>query len=325
MQRLKDERGAIAVLVALLMVVLVGFAAVSIDIAAINAERRELQLAADASALAIAQDCARGDCKTPSTTAATFTAANVDDADAAATSTPVTPTTGTVTVDTTGTAEHWFAPVLGIDETNVQASATASWGYPTGGIPILPLALNECEFDHQVQSQGGLADAPEPLTILRSKDLKENDLPDDWPCEMPQSGNHVPGGFGWLETVPGTCDAITKAGEDIASDPGNSISTGCDWADLVDARDKVVLLPLFDNSGGEGNNGWFTISGYAAFHIKGYDFTGNGGEQWGLTCPQSVNTCIRGYFEEYVDSTAAFDYGTDPDYDFGSEVVSLTD
>lgn len=325
MQRLTGDRGAVAVLVAVLMVALIGFAAISIDVAEAHAQKRQLQLAADAAALAIAQDCARGDCQVPATTAESFTQANVDDADAAASHTPVTPETGVVTVSTSGTAEHWFAPVLGIDESAVAAKATARWGYPTGGTPILPLALNECEFDHQVATQGGLADAPEPLTILRTKDLKEKDLPADWPCTMPESGNHIPGGFGWLETTPGTCDAVTKAGEDIASDPGNSISNGCEWADLVDARDKVVLLPLFDNSGGEGNNGWFTISGYAAFHIKGYDFTGNGGEQWGLPCPQSINTCLRGYFEEYVDSTAAFDYGTDPDYDFGSEVVSLTD
>jgi hypothetical protein len=311
-------------MVSLLMIALIGFAAISIDVAEAHAEKRQLQLGADAAALAIAQDCARGDCKTPEATATAFAVTNTSDSDAAATSSAVTPTTGTVTVIATGKAEHWFAPVLGIDESDIGVSATATWGFPTGGTPILPLALNECEFDYQVQDQGGLDTPTEPLTVLRTKDLKAKDLPADWPCGMPPSGNHLPGGFGWLATTPGTCDAETKAGEDVSSDPGNSISTGCNWTDLGDARDKVVLLPLFNASGGEGQNGWFTISGYAAFHIKGYAFTGNGGEQWGLPCPKSVNTCLRGYFKEYVDSTAAFDYGTDPNLDFGSEVVRLT-
>ena len=45
MQRLKDERGAVAVMVALLMVPLIGFAAIAIDVAAMWAERQQLQTA----------------------------------------------------------------------------------------------------------------------------------------------------------------------------------------------------------------------------------------------------------------------------------------
>ncbi|WP_454777963.1 pilus assembly protein TadG-related protein [Georgenia muralis] len=320
-----------AVLVSILMVALIGFAAISIDIAEVHAERRQLQLAADTAALAIAQDCARGDCQTPNATATAFTEANVDDPDAEATPTAVTPTTGSVTVDATGIAEHWFAPVLGIDETDVKASATAKWGYPMGGVPVLPLAFSVCEFEYQITSnKGTLGPTPDALTILMSKDLYSKgldklDLPPDWPCAKPTSGNHVPGGFGWLETTNGTCDVMTAVGQRAASDPGKSISTGCTLTDLVGARGKVVLLPLFDDSDLGGANGWFQISGYAAFRIEGYNFTGNAGEPWGLPCPKSVNTCLRGSFVEYVDTTPTFDYGTDTDYDFGSVVVSLTD
>ena len=63
MQRLrKDERGAVAIIVALVMVVLLGFAAIAVDISAMWAEKRQLQNGADAGALAIAQDCAKGAC-----------------------------------------------------------------------------------------------------------------------------------------------------------------------------------------------------------------------------------------------------------------------
>ena len=74
MQRLKDERGAVAVMVALLMVPLIAFAAIAIDVAAMWSERQQLQTAADAGALAIAQDCARGTCGNPAQTAQSLAA-----------------------------------------------------------------------------------------------------------------------------------------------------------------------------------------------------------------------------------------------------------
>ena len=78
MQRLKDERGAVAVMVALLIIPLIAFAAIAIDVAAMWSERQQLQTAADAGALAIAQDCARGTCGTPAQTAQSLALANVD-------------------------------------------------------------------------------------------------------------------------------------------------------------------------------------------------------------------------------------------------------
>ena len=56
-----DERGASAVLVAILLVPLLGFAAIALDVGALYVERGQLQNGADAAALAIAQDCSDGD------------------------------------------------------------------------------------------------------------------------------------------------------------------------------------------------------------------------------------------------------------------------
>ena len=73
------ERGAVAVIVAIMMVVILGCAAIAIDVSAMWAEKRQLQNGADAGALAIAQNCARGACGTPSTTAQTYAVANRND------------------------------------------------------------------------------------------------------------------------------------------------------------------------------------------------------------------------------------------------------
>ena len=79
-----DERGAVAVVVALVMVPLIAFAAISVDVAGLWWDKQQLQTGADAGALAIAQDCARGNCRTPRNTAQQFITANTIDAEATA-------------------------------------------------------------------------------------------------------------------------------------------------------------------------------------------------------------------------------------------------
>ena len=81
-----DEResGAIIVIVAVLLVggVLIGMAALSIDVGSLYAERRQLQNGADSAALAVAQDAARS-CSTgscvPTTRAQTYANSNAKD------------------------------------------------------------------------------------------------------------------------------------------------------------------------------------------------------------------------------------------------------
>ena len=99
----KSDRGAVAVTVALLLVVLLGFGALAIDTGMLYAQKAQLQNGADAGALAIAQDCAkRGTAACKPTAAATAVEyaqnnANSGLADAAE---PAFPAAGTVTVTT---------------------------------------------------------------------------------------------------------------------------------------------------------------------------------------------------------------------------------
>ena len=94
MRRMKhrDERGATAVVLALLMVVMVGFTALAVDVGALRWDQKQLQNGADAAALAVANDCAKGKCGDQQTTASGLANAN-------------TPGTGTDTVEVTFPAE----------------------------------------------------------------------------------------------------------------------------------------------------------------------------------------------------------------------------
>jgi len=75
-RRLDGERGATAVVFALVLVPVLGFAAIAVDVGALYAERARLQVGADAAAIAVAQDCSRGNCGDMQATAQALIAAN---------------------------------------------------------------------------------------------------------------------------------------------------------------------------------------------------------------------------------------------------------
>lgn len=76
MSRTTNRKGATLVLVAVSMTVLLGFAALAIDLSQTAAYKSELQRAADAGALAAAVQLTKADYETAATVASTFIAAN---------------------------------------------------------------------------------------------------------------------------------------------------------------------------------------------------------------------------------------------------------
>jgi Flp pilus assembly protein TadG len=318
-KRLKDERGALAVVVAILGVVVIGFAAVSIDVAALWSDRQQLQTGADAAALAIAQQCADGDCGTPATTAQSFAAANKNDENATGTVTDLDLAAGTVTVETATVREHWFAPVLGVSATDVTAQATAVWGQPNGGTAMLPIIFSQCEW--WAQTAGSVLGQGPPATELVIQLPKKSG---DYSCTKPNSGNYVPGGFGYIDTLPGTCTAYADLDAIVSSKTGNTPPSSCDPSDFeaIVASGRPVLLPLFDDRGSQGTNAWYHVSGFAAFRLTGYML---GGQYKTSPAPCSGDDrCIQGYFVQHVDLGSEFTTSpTAPD--LGATIVTLTD
>lgn len=316
MQRLSRQtsrqHGAVSVVVALLMVPLLGFAAVAIDVASMLSQQQRLQVAADAAALAIAQDCARNACGTPVDTATGMTNANYGPGGNATLISPSpTPGAGTVTVQTSTVSHHFFAPVLGVDSTDVVAQATANWGSPVKGTAMLPLIFSWCAF--KAQTGGGLPTQTTEQTIQFTKD-------DGTTCTGP-SGNTVPGGFGWVTVGLSGCTYVSSISTTLYSDPGNSIPNGCSEADFVAVQDKIVLLPLFaaGNAGSTGNNAWYTVYGFAAFKLTGYKFPSI---SWNSTgCSKN---CVKGYFTQFVSIDDAFKGGAGAPAGLGVETAYLT-
>lgn len=319
MRRLKisqdKERGGISVIVALLLVVLLGFTAIAIDVGTLYSEKAQLQNGADAAALLVAQKCAKSeadpDCAATSTLAASVLSGNALDGRSNVKSLALDLPNRTVNV-TAGAIEQgqepnrvslFFANALGISSTEVTASSRVQWGTPSKGRLILPLAIPLCKLDLMTGSPAG---TQQVLDF------------DTGGC------GEIPGGFSWIEDGDGKCGVTLTAGQ--ANDPGiwfttstgASVPSPCTDSDVNTLNNQTVLLPLYDVATGNGSGGKYYVKGFAAFYVTGYKFESHSWTSGGTI----KNKTIRGYFVEFVSLAAALEIGSAPDY--GATIVRIS-
>jgi Flp pilus assembly protein TadG len=152
--RVDDERGAVAIIVALCLVAVMAMTMLTIDVGALLLRRRAMVNASDAAALAAARSCfAMEDSDVPGDIADQYAIDNSNGLQAqdggivmGETSNCDKGKAGHVTVQYTQKESLYFAPVLGFGNTGtVVTKATASWG-GTGAAPPIPLVLNSGAF-----------------------------------------------------------------------------------------------------------------------------------------------------------------------------------
>lgn len=322
----RRDRGAASVWVAVLMIPMLIVAALGVDVGAMHADEQRLQTGADAAALAIAQECAVRSCTT-ATAAATaqhMASANTPMADSVIGRVDeLRP--GWVEVSTASQREHWFAPVMGVDETSLGASSAAAWGYPTGGPGVMPFALSWCELVSQAgagyapirDASGRVVGIRIPPDAQRVRILATKSS--DTGCTGP-SGNVVPGGFGWLDPTDGCGETVTSISTWAPSDPGTAPPNGCSPSDFSRWIGQVIYVPVFDVARGQGNNAAYDIFGYVAFRLEAYHFTGQY-DAIGHGCVRDQR-CIVGTFLNYADLDSDFDFSvTGPQ--MGASIVEL--
>ena len=331
------ERGAVSVLIAILMVALLGFAAVAVDVGMLYAERTQLRNGSDSAAIAVAQKCAKNvadvDCAASSTLARNLTSSNAGDGISNVASLNLDTAARTVTV-TAGAQEAgkepnqvslFFARALGINTAEVTAASTATWGSPRSGPTAFPVAFSICQVKNHVDG-----------SLQRLQNHGSNANAD---CLYGPSGAAVEGGFGWLTSDPGICGAlIDLAVAEGGSDPGNSAPGSCQailthWASEITAgRDVVVFLPVFDKVTGTGAGAIYGLITFAAFKVKGWSFSGdnklpNSFQNTTAHVPASVacdGNCrgFIGSFIKYVSLADGFSLG--PVDENGATIVRLT-
>lgn len=347
MRRLSEDGGAVAVVVALLSVVLFGFGALVIDVGALYYERRQLQVGADAAALAIAQACAGGSCGSFRADAELFADGNAldgasrvkdgnvcgsisvglpacaDPPDEVIGSGYVQVTTHTEEADGTFLVPPFLARILVPDYDGIEVSARAvvAWGPPGGVDAELAITFSQCEYDKLTTNPDGsplYADEPFDDDAALERTIYFHDTTEASQCGAGPSGADLPGGFGWLEADE-NCTAIVTSGW-VGDDTGAAASNDCKAA-LDALLGKTLMIPIFNELNGlTGTNGEYKIWSYVGFVLTGYRFPG-ASYPTGKDAPcASSQTCIRGYFVETV-APADAPIGTGPDQ--GVRVVQL--
>lgn len=322
--RRRGDDGVTMILVAVSAVALIGIGALVVDVGALVQERRTLQNGADAAALAVAADCARGACGAAAATAATYANANADDGVStvdsvcgvgpglSACASPPAGVSGSYVMVTTSTrstgggntVNYVFGQTAGAGTgKTVRRTAVATWGR-LGKATTVPMTISSCDYNALVGNPPKLPTGTVQIYFHGTGGVGQPSCP----RTVPNTDSPLPGGFGYLETEDG-CSIEEEHGNWVEAAEGNSFPRACDprtW------QNKDVLVPIYDATrgfnGNAGNGGdkddedddeddeddddherEYHIAGFAVFTVTGYKLQGSGNLVWnmpGNKCPK---------------------------------------
>jgi Putative Flp pilus-assembly TadE/G-like len=356
----RDDRGAVAVLVAVLIAggVLLGIGAFVIDVGELYQNRAELQNGADAGALAVAKTCVLSTCA-PGVAAgyADLNASRLTGGMAAVdlvcgsgvlgpcplssgaiTDCPPPPagSAGYVDVHTSTLTSHgttlppvFARALLGNSHasgTTVKACAQAAWGGPATAT-VTALTISDCEWDQATNSGNSYA-LPPPYP--------PNPLPDPsadqvlqlhgggaggGSCGQGPPGSNAPGNFGWTDDS-GSC-SLAITGLVYGGNTGTAVSHACRTV-LASARSNrtLIYIPIYTSVTGNGNNASYTLQGFAAFIVTGYHMPGFTAGDWLQPRNDCSGSafCLNGYFTQGLIPSSGALGGPD----MGAVVIRLT-
>jgi hypothetical protein len=249
-----DDRGFTTIIVVLAVPFIMFFGALVFDGGRGILARRQTQSAADAGALAKANDCVKSIATT------SFTAYETNGAELA--NTPVCGS-GTTTVSMKKTITISF--VQGGGSKVVTRSATAKWGQLNSGI-IFPFTFSACAFPDTFTA--GTSTSAGTYMMLYGQGVRTTCDRDS--ATAGQDANSK--GF-----VAGGCQ-LTSIGLTLTDAQGNNfIGTNCDGSNLDYYVGKDVLVPVWGAASGTPSD--YTITSLVGFHVLGW--SGNGSERGG--------------------------------------------
>lgn len=257
------QRGQTLVLVALFIVIFFGFLALVVDLGNIYSQRRFMQNAADAGALAGARALALEESN--STIVAEANRYSVQLNKAQKCSTQVL--TSSVVVTAEETFRTFFAAAIGVPQFTVSAVAEAGFGPPEKMGDLMPLAIKETAMNW-------VRAITEPTEI---------DIWDDDKVESDPALHRISDGErGWLDFTGQKSGAqalkqwiadgyqgTVSVGEKILGMPGDKASVLDEFQVHVDEQDEVIV-PIFDTYDGT----FYHITGFAVFKVTGFDNKG---------------------------------------------------
>jgi hypothetical protein len=276
----EDQRGAVAVIVAIMCLVLFGAAAYAIDAGNLWQTRRNMVTASDAAALAAAGEYAVG--QNGCANASEWLTTNRSDATLDSCTPSGTNNGGHVTVSGHTTVPFSFAGVFGLTDEQVTAATSARWGIASSASGLRPIAL--CiTATPELQEWLNLPAGPTGPTTTPIKIMLSNSQPDacvnesnqaagNWGLAFGEGNNSNSDTVDWL--LNGYDDEVS-VGDDVHANPGafsNSVNSA-----LQTLRDNDVWfpLPVFDRVVGKnGSNASYHIVSFVFVQLVDFVTTG---------------------------------------------------
>lgn len=286
---MRSERGQAMLLTVVFLVVLMGCAALTLDVGVWFREQRQAQATADAAALAGAQVLPTN----PSS------ALNLAQQYADANGGGVAPSditlrsdfepNDTVTVNVTRQTSSFFASALSFGQVTVKAHASARAGVPQQVWGVAPIVVNKL---HPMLSGPGC-----PCF--------------DTETTLPLSKTGAPGAFGLVDLSNSTGNAGNSTlGNWISngypgylplglydSDPGANFNSGNILSGLASRLGTELLFPVYDTLQSQGSVAQYNVIGWVAFHL---DCTGLQTNSTDCTNQHGSNDSLTGYFTRVI-------------------------
>jgi hypothetical protein len=197
--------------------------------------------------------------------------------------------------------------------TRVYACAQAGLDAPSSISETLPVTFSLCEWKNYTANGTSFAPPPPYTTYPVSSEhaIYLHDTSGSAHCNAGPSGADLPGGFGFL-AVGGGCSAQVDDQSWVNDSPGNSIPNSCKTL-LPSLQGTTIFLPVYDNANGlNGSNGRYHISGFAAFFLTGWNFSGDrvASIATGNKICTPSQTCLYGWFTQALVPAAGGGGGT---------------
>lgn len=280
----KNERGQAIVMMVLALVVLLGMAALVLDVGNWWHTRRQLQATSDAAALAGAQ-------KLPddpgAATAMAMDYANKNGGNVAGSDIVVSSTAGpndTIYVKAKRTDPGIFSSVLGIGSANIDAHAKARVGPPQDALHVAPMVvycghvhIHNCNKDSTPDF------GPGNMTTM---DYDPMGAPGAFGMLNLEGGSGTPGSSDEADWILHGFNKYLPLGT-YRSDPGAKFSS-TNIQDALELRlNTVLLFPVYKTLDEQGQNANYDIIGWIGFMLTGYEVHGNG-------------ATLHGYFTTFI-------------------------
>jgi Flp pilus assembly protein TadG len=286
MSRTRNERGQVIVLTVIAMTVLLGMAALVLDVGAWFRTKRQLQATADAAALAGAQAL-------PDAPGAAYNMAldyaGKNGGGVAGSDVKITSTNGgndTIAVAAQKNEPGFFSRVFGLNVVDVGANAKAIVGVPSSAMYVAPMVVH-CDHAliHNCKNNGKKPDFNMPTTLDYDPSLTP--APGSFGM-LNLGGDQNPGASEEADWILHGYNKYLPVNQDYRSDPGAKFSSGGNiQAALEDRLNTVLLFPVYETLSGTGQNANYYVIGWIGFYLQSYEIHGN-------------TASLSGYFVQYI-------------------------